>query len=437
MKLPTPCLPMCYERNSRHYENEKLPALYEILHKKHQHFTHHPAGNCLSFIIKVVATSPEMSRGGSSPWTASPSASVSKPQLDVQTPRTPPDTRVQVVESLATEPSLVLLHRKLNPLTPYNPDAWLGQLKYHSILDKYPSLYHSLTHGFNFGIPSISQTYTPSNNPSIYKYPEAYNEIVENEFWKGRYIGPFSQAELEALIGPFQSSPLSLVDKPGKPGKYRAVHDFSHPHLSNKNPIPSINSAISSHDFPCTWGTFSTVCLIIYRLPPGSQASIRDISEAYRTIPAHYQQWPGLVVRLREENSFAANINNNFGLTSAGGAHGHLADAGCDIIRANGIGPLSKWVDDHIFFRIPHPHLSNYNAKHHIWHQTVMDNGGQIHEGSRLWFRGDTMVDERPEEFDKDMAFPLRDLSCTSPRSLIDAQFTYADANIDYISNKL
>ena len=144
MKLPTPCLPMCYERNSRHYENEKLPALYEIFHKKHRHFTHHPAGNCLSFIIKVVATSPETSRGGSSPWTASPSASVSKPQLDVQTPCTPPDTRVQVVESLATEPSSVLLHRKLNPLTPYNPDAWLGQLKYHSILDKYPSLYEVL-----------------------------------------------------------------------------------------------------------------------------------------------------------------------------------------------------------------------------------------------------------------------------------------------------
>ena len=55
MKFTTP---MGYERNSWHYENENLPALYEIFHKKHQHFTHRPAGNCLSFIIKVVATSP-------------------------------------------------------------------------------------------------------------------------------------------------------------------------------------------------------------------------------------------------------------------------------------------------------------------------------------------------------------------------------------------
>ena len=48
MKFTTP---MGYEWNSWHYENEKLPALYEIFHKKHRHFTHRPAGNCLSFII--------------------------------------------------------------------------------------------------------------------------------------------------------------------------------------------------------------------------------------------------------------------------------------------------------------------------------------------------------------------------------------------------
>ena len=35
------------------------------------------------------------------------------------------------------------------------------------------------------------------------------------------------------------------------------------------------------------------------------------------------------------------------------------------------------------------------------------------------------------------MAFPLCDLLCASPCSLIDAQFTYANADIDYISNKL
>jgi hypothetical protein len=47
------------------------------------------------------------------------------------------------------------------------------------------------------------------------------------------------------------------------------------------------------------------------------------------------------------------------------------------------------------------------------------------------------MEDGWPEEFDKDMAFPLRDLSRSSPRSLTDAQFTYTDADIDRISDVL
>ena len=322
-------------------------------------------------------------------------------------------------------------------LTPYKPSAWRSRLERHGLLGRYPNLYHSLMHGFDLGIPSISQTYVPANNPSIYKLPREYEEIVDKEFQKGRYIGPFSRADLESIIGPFQSSPLSLVPKPGKPGKFRAVHDFSHPRQTSTNPIPSINSAINSQDFPCTWGMFSTICLIIYRLPPGSQASIRDVAEAHRTIPVRYDQWPGLVVRLREEDSFAANICNNFGLTSAGGTHGLLADAGTDIFRANGIGPLSKWVDDHIFFRIPRLYLDAYNNQRLSWHQLVTANGGRIHEGSRIWYKGETMPNGRSEEFDEDMANPLQDLSSTSERSQEDALFTYADDDIDRLSDEL
>ena len=60
-----------------------------------------------------------------------------------------------------------------------------------------------------------------------------------------------------------------------------------------------------------------------------------------------------MVVKLLGDDQFAINVCNNFGLTSAGGIYGHLGDATLDIFRAQGIGPASKWVDDHIFFRVP------------------------------------------------------------------------------------
>ena len=225
------------------------------------------------------------SKGGSSSSTDSQFASISKPWGDVKTLHTRPDTSAQDAGCQGTVPSAVLRHRKTNPLTPYKPDTWHRQLERHDLLGRYPNLYLSLTKGFDVGVPSIQQTYIPPNSSLINKYPEIYEEIVETEFQKGRYLGPFSRVELESLIRPFQSSPLSLVTKPGKPGKYRMVHDFSHPRSPCTNPVESINSAINSHNFPCTWGTFSTICLIVYCLPPGSQASIWDVSEAYRMIP--------------------------------------------------------------------------------------------------------------------------------------------------------
>ena len=205
---------------------------------------------------------------------------------------TPISTHLLRVWNVRTwRPALCPGTEKLTHLPPYKLDAWCRQLERHGLLGRYPDLYLSLIQGFDVGVPSIQQTYIPPNSSLVNKYLEVYEEIVETEFWKGRYLGPFSKAELKSLIGPFQSSPLSLVTKPGKPGKYHMVHDFSHLRSTCTNLVQSINSAINSQDFPCTWGTFSTICLVIYCLPPGSQASIRDVSKAYRTIPVHHSQW--------------------------------------------------------------------------------------------------------------------------------------------------
>ena len=170
----------------------------------------------------------ETSRGDSSSSTVSQCASVSRHWQAAQTHPIPHDISVQGVESLGMELSSGLRHRRTEMLTPYRPSAWRSQLERHGLLGIYHNLYHSLMHGFDLGIPSISQTYVPANSPSIYKLPREYEEIVDKEFQKGRSIGPFLRADLESILGPFQSSPLSLVPKPGKPGKFCAVHDFSH-----------------------------------------------------------------------------------------------------------------------------------------------------------------------------------------------------------------
>jgi hypothetical protein len=207
------------------------------------------------------------------------------------------------------------------------------------------------------------------------QYKHHFQEIIRCELETGCYLGPLSQKEVFSLIGPFQTSPFSIIPKLGKADKYRNIQNLSFP----RNPTPahqSINHTIDSSLYPTTWGTFPVICSIIWHLPPGSQMAIRDVAEAYRTIPTHPSQWPGLVVRLQTPDMFAIDTCNCFGLGSAGGVYGELADASADIHRAAGIGPLSKWVDNHVFFRVRKEHIPLYNQQRHEWSRRIEESGG-------------------------------------------------------------
>ena len=321
------------------------------------------------------------SRGSWLQRTVSRSASTGRSRGVAAHSATQIDTGALDVEDLIMGLKDALEHRRCNPLTPYNKKAWAEQLSRLDLDGRYPHLVQGLTEGFDVGVPRIEKTYIPSNHASIFSHKDVYSKIVDSEFMAGRYIGPFTRNQLERALGPFQTSPLSLVPKTSNPGVYQAVHNFSHPHVPSSD-ATSINSHIDCNDFPCTWGTFSTVALLIARLPPGSQASIRDVAEAYRTVPVRPDQWPGLVIRLQADDQFAANTCNNFGLTSAGGVYGMLADAGADIFRGRGMGPLAKWVDDHIFFWILRSHLPSYNLRRTEWCREIQTSGGRRQEGS-------------------------------------------------------
>jgi hypothetical protein len=161
------------------------------------------------------------------------------------------------------------------------------------------------------------------------------------------------------------------------------------------------------------------------------------VAEAYHTIPVLPEQWPGLVVKLRRHDTYWINTNDNFRLASAGGIYGEVADAGADIFWAQGLGPLSKWVDDHVFFRIPRKYLISYNAERAKWHAIITENDGQSQSGSRLWYHGETMPDDLPADFDEDASTVLKDFARNSTCSEINTSFAYCSTDIDMLSEYL
>lgn len=115
-----------------------------------------------------------------------------------------------------------------------------------------------------------------------------------------------------------------------------------------------------------------------------------------------------------------------------GGLFGLFADALADIFQAEGIGPTSKWVDDQTFLRIPRIHLEEYNRSRAALQRIIRETGGWKQQGGRLWTGRGPMLDGRVEEFNEDMAFPIRDLAADRSHG-----YTYDLSDVDRISTEL
>ena len=114
-----------------------------------------------------------------------------------------------------------------------------------------------------------------------------------------------------------------------------------------------------------------------------------------------------------------------------------MFDGALDILRAAEIGPVLHWVDDVPFLCIFRAHLVFYNTHRIACRQQIADNGGmQITDGHR-WYPGSQFPNRRLAEFDKDMVFPILDLSWQSPCSDADAQFSYTMVDINVLCDDL
>jgi hypothetical protein len=227
-----------------------------------------------------------------------------------------------------------------------------------------------------------------------------------------------------------------IIPKPGKPEKIRLIQNFSFPHCINSIfPNSSINSFIIANDFPTTWGKFSIVYNLIANLPPGSEVATRDVAEAYSTVPLHPSQWPAGVVCI-SDSLFCMDTCTAFRATPSAGIYGLIADAGVEIFQNNGIGPLDKWVDDHLFLRIKLEFLKQYNEYRRNWGLSFAHQGLR-QSGSHLWF-GEVCQDTKTlQESNENCLKPIQDLSNRSKRSKHDKLFSCNLQNINDLSNDL
>jgi hypothetical protein len=138
---------------------------------------------------------------------------------DVLATTTPSSMNAPAVGLPDMEPNIALSHNLLicrnAALTLYIPSHWHSELLTSGLLARYPMIPRSLVYGFEAGIPHISQTFIPPNHPSLLAHMGVFTEMVNLELKKGRYFGPLSREQVEAELGPFQTSPISVIPKLG------------------------------------------------------------------------------------------------------------------------------------------------------------------------------------------------------------------------------
>jgi hypothetical protein len=211
-----------------------------------------------------------------------------------------------------------------------------------SLLAEFADIVHGLQFGFNLGVTSpVLTTHIPSNHSSATNNPSAILSHINTKMSAGRYSGPYNPAKLEALIGPFWTSPLGCVLKAN--GTPCTIQDLSFGSVLH----PAVNVDIDSRDSLCKWGTFAIMYLLVLFVPLGSEAAMLNVDTTYHHCPICANQQHHFVV------SWGGKVYVNhciaFGGASLAGVFGQVANAFLAICCAQGWLPCTKRVDDFVF----------------------------------------------------------------------------------------
>ena len=102
-------------------------------------------------------------------------------------------------------------------------------LAHASLSKKYPTLVNDIIYGLPIGNPPLlTHTFTPPNLPSANLNPMYIDCELKTEVNTSCMYGPFSIEDAHLIFrGHLRTSPLGLVENPGKPGAFRLIRHLS------------------------------------------------------------------------------------------------------------------------------------------------------------------------------------------------------------------
>ncbi|KAG9220859.1 hypothetical protein CCMSSC00406_0002541 [Pleurotus cornucopiae] len=212
-----------------------------------------PLTESLTCSTSALSVSPPPTTHSRSPASPTPREPAGSPPLP---PMSPPSHS-------SSDPSILLRIE-----TPYNTTAFDYFLSWFpAILKQYPHLTYKLRHGFSMGeFPYLKKTLIWLNTPSALQYSAFIDEYFVEEVSVNRLSGPYTQSQVESILGgPFQFSPLTVDSQPqeGAEPKLRLCINLS----KRSKAHPATNDYSDRRDFPTRFDSALQVSDIVSTIP--------------------------------------------------------------------------------------------------------------------------------------------------------------------------
>jgi len=243
--------------------------------------------------------------------------------------------------------------------SPFNISAWTHELqRIHNDITSTNDLLNDITHGVRIGYTGTRSTLISTNHYSAFSNSAAIAHELEREINLNRKIGPFLQPPFENFVG----SPMGAIPKKrSMPVKWRIINDLSWPAGQ------SINNHIDKDSFSCSYDTMDAAITHLKILGKGALMSKLDLSDAFRHILVHREDWELL------GSTWPVEIDGSiqlayffdaflpFGLRSSPALFLRFADTMATIMQFRGVSPTWHYLDDFWTCGPAKPHTQCYS----------------------------------------------------------------------------
>ena len=251
--------------------------------------------------------------------------------------------------------------------SPVNLRVWQQALSTHPDQQFAQHILKGLEEGFRIGFQHQNAQLQQCRSNMANKNQSIVSEYLDTELRRNRLV-KLSKSEAEAMG--IHCSPIGVIPKKNKPGKWRLIVDLSSPEGT------SVNDGVDKEMSSLSYTSVDTIASKVAALGRGAMLAKMDIKEAYRIIPIHPDD--RYLLGMRWEDDVFIDKTLPFGLRSAPLIFSAVADALQYMMLENGATFVDHYVDDFVTAGAPRSDECASNAR--IMHHTCHIAGAPVEE---------------------------------------------------------